>query len=114
MNTTSLLFVIAAAAAAFFFWVRRGDISGDRARELVAEGARLVDVRSPEEFAAGHLPGAVNIPVQELAERTTELHPTSTPVILYCRSGARSSRAARLLGRAGFDVVHNLGAMSRW
>jgi phage shock protein E len=114
MNTNVAIVVIAAVTVAVFFWLRRGDITGERARDLVAGGAKLVDVRSPEEFAAGHLPGAINIPVHELAGRETEIGPASTPVIVYCRSGARSSRAKGLLRRAGFGMVHNLGAMSRW
>ena len=77
-------------------------------------GARLVDVRTPSEFAAGHIPGAINIPLQQLDSRLTELQPKDTAVVLYCRSGSRSGNAARMLKNAGFAAVHNLGPMSRW
>lgn len=91
-----------------------GNVTGPEARQLVAAGARLVDVRTPEEFAERHLPGAINIPVQELARRMGELEPRDRPLVLYCRSGSRSARAAKLLGDAGFGAVHDLGAIGRW
>jgi len=93
---------------------RRGDVTGEEARRLVGSGARLVDVRTPEEFAERHLPGAVNLPVQDLAHRMGELGSKDQPVVLYCRSGRRSARAARVLRDAGFAAVHDLGAMSYW
>ncbi len=86
----------------------------DEAHRVVAAGALLVDVRTPQEFAAGHLPGAVNIPVEELSERLGELGAPEQPVVVYCRSGARSSRAERLLQERGFQQVVNLGPMSTW
>ncbi len=90
------------------------DISPLRARELVAGGARLVDVRSPEEFADGHVAGAVNIPVDEIAQRLTKLEPRDRAIVVYCRSGFRSSRARKLLEAAGFRLVYDLGSMSNW
>lgn len=113
MSVKIILFIVAAAAAGFYFVSRSGDISGEAARDLVAKGATLVDVRTTDEFAAGHVPGAINIPVQELAERKVEID-RKAPVVLYCRSGMRSKRAADMLKEAGFGDVHNLGAMSRW
>ena len=83
------------------------------ARAKVEAGAVLLDVRTPGEFAQGHIPGALHIPVQELSQRLGELDP-SVPHILYCRSGARSSHAASMLKAAGFSEVHNLGPMSAW
>ncbi len=111
--------VIVAAAAVlavgyFAFFRSGGDVASVDARRLVQEGARLVDVRSPEEFAAGHLPGAINLPVQELDRRLQELLPKDQPVVLYCRSGNRSGRAAGMLKKAGYERVHDLGAMSSW
>jgi phage shock protein E len=88
-------------------------VGGGAAKRLVAEGAALVDVRSPGEFAAGHIDGAVNIPVQDLSSRMREI-PKDRPVVLYCASGMRSGAAARLLRSAGRTDVHNLGGISRW
>jgi phage shock protein E len=89
-------------------------VDGPRARELVQAGARLVDVRTPAEFAERRLPGAVNIPVGELAARLGELEPKNHPVVLYCRSGRRSQDAARQLRQAGFESVYDLGPIGAW
>jgi rhodanese-related sulfurtransferase len=83
------------------------------AKDLVAKGALLLDVRTHEEFASGHIPGAKNIPVQELGRRLGELAVTKTPVVVYCRSGGRSASAASVLRQAGHTVC-DLGAMSNW
>lgn len=87
--------------------------NADEARRLVRDGAVLLDVRSPEEFGAGHLQGAVNLPVQVLEERLAELGPRDQAVVVYCGSGIRSARAARTLRRAGYTVV-DIGAMTNW
>jgi phage shock protein E len=105
------------AAALFVAWMllrRRGDISSQEARRLVQEGARLLDVRTPGEFAAGHLDGALNIPVQELGSSLKRVGSKDKPVVVYCASGARSAMAARMLKASGWATVRNLGAMSRW
>jgi phage shock protein E len=83
------------------------------AKALVQKGAPLVDVRTPEEFAAGHLDGAINIPIDDLDARKGELK-KDADIVLYCRSGGRSERGRALLAAAGYTKVHNLGAMSNW
>jgi rhodanese-related sulfurtransferase len=92
---------------------RLGKISSGRARELVAGGALLIDVRSESEFASGHLPGATNVPLGSLSAQASELSGSGKPVVVYCASGMRSAGAKRLLRAAGADV-YDLGAMSRW
>ena len=106
--------ILLLAGAAYFVFGRGREIQGGEARKLVAAGARLVDVRSPEEYARGHLPGAVNIPVQELDRRLADAGPVDHELIVYCRSGHRSSRAAQILREHGFTKVHNLGPMTAW
>ncbi len=91
-----------------------GKVDGPTARALVAAGARLVDVRTPQEFAEGHVPGAVNVPHDEIALRAGEIGPPSTRVVLYCRSGKRSAIAARTLAGLGYDKVYDLGSFSDW
>lgn len=73
----------------------------------------LLDVRTPEEFASGHLEGAANINVQELQSRLSEI-PRDQPVVLYCRSGNRSAQAAQMLQAAGFTGVYDLGGIIAW
>lgn len=89
-------------------------VSGAEAKALVQGGALLLDVRSPEEFADGHLAGAVNIPVDALPGRLAEVEPKDRPVVVYCRSGARSSKARGLLLEHGWTKVENLGGMGSW
>lgn len=110
----ALVIVVLAAMGYFLFTGRQERISGSEARRLVQSGALLLDVRTPEEFAAGHLAGAVNIPLQTLDRRLAELGPKDRPIVVYCRSGHRSAHAREILRRAGFTAVHDLGAMSSW
>lgn len=110
----TLLVVAVVLVAAYFMFLKGGDVNGAEARQLVQAGARLVDVRTPGEFAASHIEGAINIPVQELEARMNELQPKDRAVVVYCRSGHRSGNAARMLKSAGFQAVHDLGPISRW
>jgi rhodanese-related sulfurtransferase len=83
----------------------------DEARKLLAEGAALVDVREPHEFARGHLPGARNVPLAGVVEGLADCREET--ILLYCASGLRSQRAVQLLRGRGFVRVHNLGGMAR-
>ncbi len=99
------------------FQVLRGGgkrIDGAQAKALIKEGAKLIDVRTPGEFARGHLPGALNIPHHEIAARLTELGARDRTLVVYCHSGSRSGVAVRMLQRSGFTQVHNLGPMAAW
>lgn len=101
-------FVVALFAAGVFLLVSRlmnqaSDIRGEVEIALGA-GATIVDVRTPAEFAAGHVAGARSIPVDELAGRLAEI-PTDRMVVVYCASGGRSARAAGVLRGAGRTVV---------
>jgi rhodanese-related sulfurtransferase len=79
-------------------------------------GTLVLDVRESDEFAAGHLPKARHIPLKELQARLPELAKfKDKPVIVTCRSGARSGSACRVLRNAGFTNVHNLkGGVPAW
>ena len=82
----------------------------------VAAKVQVVDVREPEEFAhgLGHIQGALLLPLGQMEGRLAEL-PRDKPIVAVCRSGARSARAAVMLGKAGFGEVANLrGGMLRW
>jgi phage shock protein E len=91
-----------------------GKVDGATARALVGTGAKLVDVRMPDEFASGHVPGAVNIPLHELSSRLSEIGPPTTKVVVYCRSGSRSASALKSLQRAGYANVYDMGPASAW
>lgn len=115
MSPTFVLIGAAVLAGAYFMFFRRqGDVTGDDARKLVAGGARLLDVRTRGEFGSGHLPGAINIPLQELPGRLKDAGAKDAPIVVYCLSGARSAQAKRVLEAGGFTAVHDLGGMNRW
>lgn len=82
-------------------------------RELVSQGALILDVRTAAEYREGHVPQALNLPVQELPARLHEVGPTERPIVVYCRSGGRSAQAAQLLTRAGYQV-RDIGPMTAW
>jgi phage shock protein E len=79
--------------------------------DKIKAGARIVDVRTPEEFADEAYPGARNIPLAALQARMNELEPKDRAIVLYCASGARSAHAARILKQAGFADVINAGGI---
>ena len=92
--------------AAVFYAFQQGDERlSDPLQEALDAGALVLDVRSVFEYHAGHVAGAVNVPLEELEERLGELNPGARQIVVYCRSGARSREAAQVLQRAGFDVI---------
>ena len=81
------------------------------------EDGVLIDVRSSAEFAAGHIGGAHNMPVQSFAsfiEKVRKLTAGGKPVVVYCASGMRSGQAKKMLLKAGITNVTNLGSISSW
>jgi len=78
--------------------------------ELVKQGAIILDVRSNGEYAGGHVKGSVNIPVDVLTKRLSELKDKKKVVITCCASGMRSASAKNILMSNGFSQVHNAGS----
>lgn len=76
-------------------------------RELINQGAIVVDVRTPQEFSQGHVKGSKNIPLQTLSSNAKKL--AGKEVVLVCRSGARASQAKYVLQQNGIKA-HNAGA----
>lgn len=87
------------------------DVAG--ALGLLAAGALLVDVRERREFAQGHAPGAVNLPLSRL-RRTQDTLPEGRDVVVMCRSGHRSAVAARALAGPGRDLTNLGGGLAAW
>lgn len=76
---------------------------------LLKSGAVVVDVRTKTEYAAGHIKGSINIPLQELSNNLSKIKKTN-PVITCCATGMRSSTAASLLKAKGYNDVYNAGS----
>jgi rhodanese-related sulfurtransferase len=89
------------------------EVSRAEAREMVAAGAQLVDVRADHEWEAGHLPSARHIALPDLAARVGEID-KDRPVILYCRSDNRSDMAAAALAEAGYDTAKLAEGATGW
>ncbi|MEY3052965.1 MAG: hypothetical protein RLY31_2750 [Bacteroidota bacterium] len=83
-----------------------GGPSGPGMQELLDQGAVIIDVRSREEFKAGHAKGATNIPLQELGGQLNRLAKQNKPVVTCCASGRRSGIAARQLQAAGISCAN--------
>ncbi len=92
-----------------FDFFRAPDITA-MANKAKENGARLVDVRTPEEYAQGHIYGSVNVPLDTLPGGAAILG-KSDKIYVYCRSGARSGRAAAVLRGSGFTDVTNIGGI---
>lgn len=78
------------------------------------EGAKLVDVRSATEYHNGHIPGSINIPLEDIENIKTVIEDKSTPVFLYCLSGARSERAEGLLKKMHYTNAKNIGGIKNF
>ena len=94
---------------------RRPDFDGELARYRETPGAVLLDVRAPQEYAGGHVPGSQNVPLNQLPGQIGALVPDlGTPVFVYCLSGARSRQAAAILRRMGYSHVTDLGGICNY
>jgi len=113
MNWTALL-LIAAAVALVVMMRRAGLISVRAAREHLKNGALLIDVRTPGEYAAGHLETAIHLPVDQIEVTLPKRVPNKNSVVLlYCQSGMRSGMAKRKLQAKGYAQAFNLGSLAR-
>ncbi len=75
----------------------------------------LIDVREPDEFASGHIPNAVDVPLGDVVNGVIRLGiPKDQPVMVYCRTGRRSSEAASKLQGAGYQKIYDLGGITDW
>ena len=89
------------------------EIDVDQLAKLHAEGVPIIDVRQPDEYVSGHVPGAVLIPLADVPERVEDI-PGDQPVYVICRSGARSARAVEFLLGQGLDATNIAGGTLAW
>jgi phage shock protein E len=112
MDSKIILYIAIAVVVAFVVIqrLRMKKAPSSVVSEKIRSGAKIIDVRTPQEFAGSSYPKAKNIPLDQLQSRMGDL-PKDKPVVLYCASGARSAQAARILKRAGFTDVINAGSL---
>ena len=84
----------------------------DNIQEFVSKGALIIDVRSPSEFAGGHIKNSKNIPLQTIENKINEIVKANKPIKVCCQSGMRSAQAASILKRNGIEVINGGGWQS--
>ena len=89
------------------------ELDPPRARQLIDEGAELIDVRRPYEWEGGHLEGARNVELNEVTAASDSIA-KDRPVLFYCRGGGRSQMAAAAFRQAGYDAYNLAGGIEAW
>ncbi len=97
-----------------FDFLRGPDIDQGIKEYGETHGAVLLDVRTPQEYRQGHIPGSKNIPLQEISRVSGEIGGKDTPLFVYCQSGARSRQAVDTLRRMGYVRVKNIGGIAAY
>ena len=98
----------------YIFLRRKGQISAEAAAAHLKQGALLIDVRSSAEYSAGHVKGAINMPVQQIDSLVgSQVKDKDQVILLHCQSGTRSSMAKNQLSALGYTRVYNLGSYQR-
>lgn len=98
----------------FFVFLKGPDMNQGVKDYQATPSAVLLDVRTPEEYREGHIPGSKNVPLQSLDKVTGFVNNQDTPVFVYCHSGARSSQAVKALRRMGYNNVKNIGGIAAY
>lgn len=97
-----------------FDLLKKPDINVGLERFHSTPRAVLLDVRTKEEYVSGHIPGAVNIPLDQVAAAKERIRDPKTPVFVYCLRGARSRRAAAALKAMGYVNAVSIGGINRY
>lgn len=97
-----------------FDFFKQPDINQGVQEYKNAVGAVLLDVRTPQEYREGHIPGSQNVPLQQLDKVEEVTENKDTVLYVYCRSGARSRQAVSLLKHMGYTNVHNIGGIAAY
>lgn len=98
----------------FFDFLKQPDINQGIENYKNAFGAVLLDVRTPQEYRGGHIPGSKNIPLQFIGNVTSVVEDKDTVLYVYCQSGARSRQASGMLQDMGYRNVNNIGGIAAY
>jgi rhodanese-related sulfurtransferase len=96
---------------AFF---KKSDINEGVKEFRADKNSVLLDVRSKGEYAAGHIPGSINIPLDRIDEAARQIPDKKTAVFVYCLRGARSRRAVRALSKMGYEAARSIGGINSY
>ena len=94
--------------------LKQVDINDGVEKYKNTKGAVLIDVRTPDEYRQGHIPGSKNVPLQQFTDITSVVEDKDTPLFVYCYSGARSRRAATAFERLGYRNAVNIGGVDSY
>ena len=98
----------------FFDFLKQPDINRGVANFRNTEGAILLDVRTPQEYREGHIPGSKNLPLQAIDKVADLVENKDTALYVYCHSGARSRQAVSHLQYLGYSNVNNIGGIAAY
>ena len=98
----------------FFDFMKDPDINQGVKEYNATDSAVLLDVRTPDEYRQGHIPGSKNVPLQSISKVADMIDNKSTPIFVHCLSGARSRQAAAVLKQMGYNNVKNIGGISAY
>ena len=98
----------------FFDFFKGPDINQGVKEFQDTSGGVLLDVRTPDEYRQGHIPGSKNVPLQSISKVAGMIDNKSTPIFVHCLSGARSRQAAAILKQMGYTNVKNIGGISAY
>ena len=98
----------------FFDFFKQPDVNRGVKEYQRTSGAVLLDVRTPEEYRSGHIPGSKNIPLQTIDRASSVAENKDTALYVYCQSGARSRQAAGVLKQMGYTNVNNIGGIAAY
>ncbi len=98
----------------FFDFLKQPDVNQGVADYHNTPGAVLLDVRTPQEYSEGHIPGSKNVPLQTLDKVRSVVENKDAELFVYCYSGARSKQAAAALGQMGYTNVRNIGGIAAY
>ena len=118
MNTSYILIGLAIVGFLIYNRVLSNvpSISSEESQKVISDNNyRFLDVRTDGEYSDGHIPNSIHIPLQEIKSRISEIEKIKDKkIIVYCRSGARSSMASKTLLKEGFDVSNLTGGIMSW
>ena len=98
----------------FFDFFKQPDINQGVREHQTVPGAVLLDVRTPQEYRGGHIPGSKNVPLQAIDGVTAVAEDRDTALYVYCHSGSRSGQAVSILQRMGYTNVTNIGGIAAY